>query len=37
MAYGEVIIRFDEVSFSYGPYIPILREKAPYSNSLPKR
>jgi len=24
MAYGEVIIRFDEVSFSYGPYIPIL-------------
>ncbi|MDO8474062.1 MAG: ATP-binding cassette domain-containing protein [bacterium] len=26
MAYGEVIIRFDEVSFSYGPYIPILRE-----------
>ena len=26
MAYGEVIIRFQEVSFSYGPYIPILRE-----------
>ena len=26
MAYGEVIIRFDEVSFSYGPYIPILRK-----------
>lgn len=26
MAYGEVIIRFDEVSFSYGSYIPILRE-----------
>lgn len=26
MAYGEAIIRFDEVSFSYGPYIPILKE-----------
>ena len=26
MAYGEVIIRFNVVSFSYGPYIPILRE-----------
>ncbi|KKR79032.1 MAG: hypothetical protein UU22_C0005G0005 [Parcubacteria group bacterium GW2011_GWA2_40_8] len=26
MAYGQVLIRFDEVSFSYGPYIPILRE-----------